>query len=57
MAELLMKIDPEKYGPHIVIKQGKSVLYVQLNKACYGTLQATLLFWRLLLSKLQEGLP
>jgi len=30
------------------------VLYVHLKKALYGTLQAALLFWRLLSSKLQE---
>ena len=30
------------------------MLYVQLKKALYGTLQAALLFWRLLLDTLQE---
>jgi len=54
MAKLLVKIDPEKYGPHVTIKQGKSVLYIQLHKALYSMLQAALLFWQLLLSKLQE---
>jgi len=36
------------------VERGKCVLYVQLNKALYGTLQAALLFWRLLSSKLKE---
>jgi hypothetical protein len=31
---------------------GKSVLYVELKKALYGTMQAALLFWKLLTSKL-----
>jgi len=54
MAEILAKIDPEKYGPHVTIEQGKTVLYMQLNKALYRMIQAVLLFWRLLSSKLQE---
>jgi len=54
MAELLIKIDPDKYGPHATVERGKCMLYVQLNKALYGTLQAALLFWRLLSSKLKE---
>jgi len=54
MAEILVKIDPKKYGPRVTIEQGKTILYVQLNKALYGMLQAALLFWRLLSSKLQE---
>jgi len=54
MAEILVKIDPKKYGPHVTIEQGKTVLYMQLNKALYRMIQAVLLFWRLLSSKLQE---
>jgi len=53
MAELLVKIDPEKYGPYLILEHGKYMLYVQLNKVLYGTLQAALLFWCLLMTKLQ----
>jgi hypothetical protein len=31
----------------------KAVLYVQLKKALYGTLQAALIFWKKLSSKFQ----
>ncbi len=46
MAELLVQLDPERYSPHIVIENGKKVLYVRLRKALYGTLTAALLFWK-----------
>jgi len=35
-------------------QKGKPMLYVQLKKALYGTLQAALLFWKLLSTTLQE---
>jgi len=35
-------------------QNGKPMNYVQLRKALYRTLQATLLFWRLLTSTPQE---
>jgi len=54
MAELLVKIDPDKYGPCVTWERGKMVLYVCLKKALYGTLQVALLFWKLLSNKLQE---
>jgi hypothetical protein len=45
MAELLVRVDPDKYGPFVVEEKGKKTLYVRLLKALYGTLQAALLFW------------
>jgi len=43
------------YKKHIWYnKKGKLMLYIQLKKALYGTLQATLLFWKLLSETLQE---
>jgi len=53
IAELLIKIDPDKYRLHTTIECGKCVLIMQLNKALYGILQAALLFWHLLSSKLK----
>jgi hypothetical protein len=44
MAEVLEKIDPSKYEKHTTYENGKPVVYVKLNKALYGTLQAALLF-------------
>jgi hypothetical protein len=54
MAELIVHLDPKLYQQHIQNENGKPVLYAKLNKALYGTLQAALLFWKLLSSKLQE---
>ena len=49
IAELIVKLDPTLYRKYIwENKQGKPMLYVKLRKALYGTLQAALLFWRLL---------
>ena len=46
MAELLISIDPKLYEPCKCIERGKVTLYLQLNKALYGTLRAALLFWK-----------
>jgi hypothetical protein len=54
MAELLVKLDPNLYRKYIQIKKGKPVMYVQLKKALYGTLQASLLFWKDLSGKLRK---
>ena len=49
IAKLIVKLEPKIYRKCIWHdKIGKSMLYVQLNKAIYGTLQAALLFWELL---------
>jgi hypothetical protein len=52
IAEMLVKLDPQLYRKYIRDENGKSVLYVELLKALYGTLKAALLFWKLLSSKL-----
>jgi hypothetical protein len=54
MAELLVKLDSKLYRKYIQIKKGKPVMYVQLKKALYGTLQVSLLFWNDLLGKLRK---
>jgi hypothetical protein len=45
LAKLLTRVDPLLYEKYVVTEKGKPVLYVQLMKALYGTLQAALLFW------------
>ena len=52
MAELLVRLDPKLYRKYVQTVNGKSVLYVELKKALYGTMRAALLFWKLLTSKL-----
>ena len=49
-----MKCDPKLYRKNVVTEGGQRVLYVELIKALYGTLQATLLFWRCLSKKLVD---
>jgi len=46
IAELLVMVDPSLYKQYLCYEQGKPVIYVQLQKALYGTLQAALLFWK-----------
>ena len=46
MADLLVKVDPNLYLPYLFEENGKKAIYVVLNKALYGTLQAALLFWK-----------
>jgi uncharacterized protein YeaC (DUF1315 family) len=43
MAELLTRVDPDKYRAYMSKESGKQVLYIELQKALYSTLQAALL--------------
>ena len=46
MARMLIDIDPDTYTQYAnKTENGQLVLYVRLEKALYGTLQAALLFW------------
>jgi hypothetical protein len=54
MAKLLVKINLKLYWKYLLVKNGKAIMYVQLKKALYGTLQAAVLFWRNLSKKLKE---
>lgn len=56
MAELLTRVDPDKYHTYMVEEHGKKVLFIELQKALYGTLQAALLFWQNLTQFLMEEL-
>eukprot|EP00980_Cylindrotheca_fusiformis_P023682 scaffold10769_cov79-Cylindrotheca_fusiformis.AAC.1 len=44
IAELLLRVDPS-YQKYVTYEKGKKVIYTELDKALYGTLQAALLFW------------
>ena len=54
MAKLLVKLDPKLYRKYMWSENGKPVLYVKLLKALYGTLHATLLFWKRLSKQLVD---
>ena len=42
LVKLLVDLNPELYGPHVVTENGKNVLCVEALKALYGMLQAAL---------------
>jgi hypothetical protein len=46
MADLLVKINPSLYTKYTLKERGKTVIYVRLKKALYGTITALLLFWK-----------
>jgi len=55
ITELIVKLEPRLYRKYIWRnKNDKPMLYVKLRKALYGTLQAALLFWKLLSNTLKE---
>ena len=45
IADLLLKVDPS-YSKYAIKEGGKTVIFTELSKALYGTLQAALLFWK-----------
>ena len=50
-----MKVDPKLYTKYVTVDaKGQKVLYVQLSKALYGLLRATILFYRKLRKELEE---
>ena len=51
-AELLIKVD-ESYAADVTYEQGP-VIYMELDKALYGTIQAALLFWKWLSTFFKE---
>jgi hypothetical protein len=53
--EALLRIEPS-YKQFLTTKLNKPVLYTELDKALYGTLQAALLFWERLSGFLVEQL-
>jgi hypothetical protein len=55
LATMLARVNPGKYEKFIVMEKGKPVIYVRLLKALYGTMQASLLFWRDLTAELKRA--
>jgi hypothetical protein len=45
LVDMLVNINPELYGPAIVLENHKKVLYVEVLKAMYGMLEAALLWY------------
>ena len=47
LVDMLVEIDPMTYKDHVVLKNGKKVLYVHVLKAIYGMLQSAMLFYKI----------
>jgi len=55
LAEMMVKVNPERYKPFLIYtSKGVALLYVRMNKAMYGMLQSSLLFYRKLVGELIE---
>ncbi len=46
LLDLLVEQDVNLYGPYVVIENGKKILYLQVMRALYGMLVASLLWYR-----------
>ena len=42
---MLIQLDPQLYGPYVVYEKERKILYVQLLRAIYGMLTASLLWY------------
>ncbi len=54
LAELMVKTKPKLYQQYVILEKRKSVLYLGLQKALYDMMKNALLFYRKLVSVLQE---
>ena len=54
LAEMLVKIEPEVYENYVLEEGNEKVIYVQVLKALYGMLQASLMFYKKLRKDLEE---
>jgi hypothetical protein len=53
LAELMVMTNPKLYRKYVIIDKGRSVLYLQLQKALYGMMQSALLFYKKLVTELR----
>ena len=54
LAEMVVMANPALYRPFVSYETGKTVLYVQLQKALYGYLKSALLFYKKLVGNIEE---
>ena len=46
LVNMLVELNLELYGPYVVYEKGRKVLYIQVLRAIYGMLQASLLWYK-----------
>ena len=52
---MMVRVDPELYQKYFTTSPwGQPMLHVKLNKALYGLLRSVLLFYKMLVSKLED---
>jgi hypothetical protein len=54
LIDMLVNINPELYGPAVVLEKRKKVLYVEVLKAIYGMLEAALLWYKTFRKDLED---
>jgi len=55
LVDLLVKMNPEVYGPYVVYENGRKTLYVQVLRALYGMLIASLLWYQKFKADLEQA--
>jgi hypothetical protein len=55
LAGILVDINPELYGPAVVMENRKKVIYVEVLKAIYGVLEAALLWYKTFRKDLKDN--
>ena len=53
LADMMVAADPSLYRPFVSYNTGKGVLYVRLQKALYGSLKSSLMFYEKLLGDIE----
>ena len=55
LADMMVQIAPQIYRKYVTVdRKGTPILYVKLQKALYGLMQASLLFYRKLRRELED---
>ena len=54
LVDWLVEINPLTYSPYVVIERGEKVLYLEILRAIYGMLEASLLWYRKFKKELEE---
>jgi hypothetical protein len=55
LVDMLIDINPELYGPAIVLENPKKIMYVEVLKATYGMLEAALLWYKTFRKDLEDN--
>jgi hypothetical protein len=55
LVDMLVDINPELYGPAVVLDTRKKVLYAEVLKAIYGMLEAALLWYKTFRKDLKDN--